>query len=214
MSSLQRAMLKGKQTETAADRSGAATNAAATSRGHFENCFAQGLDLSELGGTATNSTGPATTGTGSTSASASASADLLKMKQLEQQQHFQNEMQERQLEQAVQQRISTISQSLLLETRNSNKDEEETKKRIRTSLFSVPSSPSASSINDVLIHMHGSDDGFIHDTERRRGGRGGNRQLTKKMKKQVKNNNVHKHSNQVATAKTTSVIKGKRKTKY
>mmetsp|Transcript_39565 Transcript_39565/g.95591 ORF Transcript_39565/g.95591 Transcript_39565/m.95591 type:complete len:233 (-) Transcript_39565:112-810(-) len=232
MSSLQRALLLNKEqpstmvmkltmtgrpgttaTDGGSTRSAAAAAVGTTAskdttngnKGHFENCFAQGLDLSEFDQTANDSDRASAHSNATRTAIPSASANLLRIKEIEQQQKLHDEMEERRLEQSVQRRISNISQSMATKKININ-DKDKQKK--------------STSINDVLVHMHyGLDADFIGGLAERRG----SHQVAKKQKKEMKNNlkkqqqQQKRTNNNQGTGKTKQhVVKGKssRRMKY
>jgi hypothetical protein len=206
MSSLQRALVQNNGQSFVSGRTGISGSSATvdaadhkSSRGHFENCFADGLDLSEFSNAVENTDNAAAGATGhvGTRRTTSASADLLKVKQLERQQKHHDEMEERRLQQSVQRRISNISHSIA-----EKKVATDTKKK---------ASPS---INDVLIMCHGSDSCLDRLTGSR-----GSHQIAKKQKKQTKNDlkkqQQLRHTFDATTTKAR-VIKGKssRQIKY
>ena len=171
--------------------SAASTNATNRSKGHFENCFAQGLDLSEFGQTAENSDHDAARSVATGTTTPSASANLLKVKEIEHEQKLNDEMEERRLEQSVQRRISNISQSIA--AKNMSIDNKDRQKK-------------STSINDVLVHMHyGLDADFIGGLAERRG----SHQVAKKQKKQMKSDLKNLQKQQKKASSNHSVGKAK-----
>ncbi len=96
--------------------------------GEFENCFAQGLDISELISSSSSSQGQKT----------SAAEELLKIKQSEQRQRQVHEEEEQKLHVALQKKVDSLKNL-------ANTKEKEPKR-------------SSFEIGDALLRMHGSDE--------------------------------------------------------